>query len=144
MPRNRIVLVPWLVLLAIVLICPSLHAAGASKSSAKVRVDGVGWLRDRELRAALTRLLGAELKETLDANAIEDAAVILSSSLGAEGFQRPAVTIETILEDGSRRQFAFDPTFTNALPRPISAREVHFKIKPGVRYFIDTVEFTGL
>ena len=51
---------------------------------------------------ALTRLLGAELKETLDANAIEDAAVILWSSLGAEGFQRPEITIEVVLEDGTR------------------------------------------
>src|SRR5687768_6418870 len=144
MPRNRIVLVPWLVLLAIVLICPSLHAAGASKSSAKVRVDGVGWVRDRELRAALTRLLGTELKETLDANAIEDAAVILSSSLGEQGFQKPEIVIEMVLHDGAERRAVFDPKFENPLPRPLSAREVRFKVKPGVRFYTDVVELNGL
>src|SRR5687768_13435532 len=144
MPRNRIVLVPWLVLLAVVLICPSLRAAGASKSSAKVRVDGVGWVRDRELRLALERLLGTELKETLDANAIEDAAVILSSSLGEQGFQRPEIGVDVKLLDGSERLLAFDPTFENPLPRPLEAREVRFKIRPGVRFHVDTVEFFGL
>ena len=123
-------------------LCATLRAA--KPEEAKLSVDGVGMLRDRELRAALTRLLGTELKETLDANAIEDAAVILSSSLGAEGFQQPDILIEVVLEDGTKRQFAFDPTFANPLPRPLNAREVHFRIRPGVRFYIDTVTFEGL
>ena len=136
----------WLLLLLLLISAGgSLRAAKSNGATAKLSVDGVGLLRDRELRVALTRLLGAELKETLDANAIEDAAVILWSSLAAEGFQRPEIIIEAVLQGGGEpRQFTFDPTFATPLPRPLSAVKVRFKVKPGVRFYIDTVEFSGL
>jgi len=121
-----------------------LRGAKSNPPMAKLRVEGTGLLRDRELRIALNRLLGAELKSTLDANAIEDAGVILSSSLESEGFQQPVVELEIKLEDGSEKRFRFDPTFENPLPRPLSAREVRFKVRPGVRYYIQDVEFSGL
>ena len=116
----------------------------AKSEGVKIRVDGMGWLRNRELRVALTRILDADNRAALDANALEDAAVILSSSLGEEGFQKPQIEIQVLLEDGARRTLTFDPTFANPLPRPLNAREVAFNVKPGVRFHIDTVEFTGL
>ena len=85
----------WL-LLAIVGVIPSWCLAASKPATAKFSVDGVGFLRNRELSAALTRLLDTELKETLDANAIEDAAVILVSSLGEQGFQKPEIVIDTL------------------------------------------------
>lgn len=144
MRRNRAAFGRWLWVLAMFAVFPSLCAAKEEAATAKLGVDGVGWLRNRELRVALARLLGTELKATLDANAIEDAAVILSSSLGEEGFQRPEITIQLVLEDGSNRSLVFDPTFANPLPRPLSAREVRFKVQTGVRFYIDVVEFNGL
>ena len=128
----------WL-LLAIVGVIPSWCLAASKPATAKFSVDGVGFLRNRELSAALTRLLDTELKETLDANAIEDAAVILVSSLGEQGFQKPEILIDMILEDGTKRRLVFDPTFANPLPRPLSAREVRFEVKRGVRFHIDRV-----
>ena len=118
-------------------------AAGASGDSVRLTVDGAGFLRDRELRAALIRLLG-DPKSKVDTNAIEDAAVILRSALGEEGFQRATIEIVAELEDGSTRRMKFDPTFEQPLPRPLSARAVHFQLNPGVRFTIDTVRFTGL
>lgn len=121
------------------------QAAGTAKEpTAKVSVDGIGWLRDRELRLALNRLLGVEQKATLDANAIEDAAVILVSALGEEGFQNPRLEMQLTVEDGTERTFTFDPTFAQPLPRPLQAREVKFKLQPGVRSHVDKVNFTGL
>src|SRR5215207_10366587 len=93
--------------LAFAFVLPLAHAAKGNDSTAKLSVDGVGLLRDRELRAALTRLLGTELKATLDANAIEDAAVILASSISEQGFQRPEITIEMNLEDGTEKRLVF-------------------------------------
>jgi hypothetical protein len=63
---------------------------------------------------------------------------------GAQGFQRPEIIIEAILQDGDSRRFTFDPTFANPLPRPLSAHEVRFKVNPGVRFYIDVVDFSGL
>ena len=100
MRKSRAAFGRWLLLLlTLVAAGTSLRGSKSDGARAKISVDGVGALRDRELRVALTRLLGTELKETLDANAIEDAAVILWSTLGMEGFQRPEITIETVLED---------------------------------------------
>ena len=121
-----------------------LAAAKSDKASPRIDVDGAGMLRDRELRAALERLLDVDNRASLDANAIEDAAVILSSSLGEEGFQKPRIEIEAMLVDGGKKDLVFDPTFANPLPRPLEARAVQFKLKPGVRYHIDEVTFTGL
>lgn len=114
-----------------------LHAAGVS-------VDGTGILRDRELKQALVRLLDADARPTLDANAIEDAAVILVSALGDEGFQKPVLTIEVEAEAGGKRTFAFDPTFASPLPRPIDAEKVRFRVQRGVRSYVDAVEVEGL
>ncbi|MGH7945649.1 MAG: BamA/OMP85 family outer membrane protein, partial [Opitutaceae bacterium] len=145
MQKNRAALGRWLlVILALAATVCTVRAAKSNGGTATLSVDGLGWLRDRELRAALMRLLGTELKETLDANAIEDAAVILTSSLGAEGFQEPEIMIEATLEDGTERRFNFDPTFASPLPRPLNAREVRFEVEPGVRHYINAVEFTGL
>src|SRR5450759_4942840 len=76
---------------------PSPPAAG----SATLKVSGVGLLRDRELRRSLILLLGAQRGATFDANAIEDAAVMLVSALGEEGYQKPVVEIEATLADGT-------------------------------------------
>src|SRR5687767_2286459 len=88
---------------------PSRATAAEEKNEpAKISVDGLGVFRDLELRLALKRLLGTELKSSLDANAIEDAAVILVSSLGQEGFQNPEVEMHLILSDGTKSTFTFD------------------------------------
>lgn len=142
-PKNRAILCVWLALLTIAIAGPGARAAKAEETAATLSVDGLGFFRDRELRLALNRLLGPE-KALLDANAIEDGAVILASSLGDEGFKNFQIEIDVVLQDGSRRQLTFDPTFANPLPRPLAAREVKFNLKPGVRFYVDQVSFTGL
>ena len=117
---------------------------GLPLRAVKLDVDGAGSLRDRELRLALARLLEAEDRPTLDANAIEDAAVILVSALAEEGFKSAELEIETRLADGTKKKFTFDPTFAKPLPRPFEAEAVTFKINRGVRSHIDAVEIEGL
>lgn len=123
---------------------PASFAAENAKSEIEVKVKGAGFLRDRELRLALQRLLAVEEKKALDANALEDGAVILSSSLVEEGFQTPRIEMELTLADGSRETFVFDPTFATSLPRGIEARGVTFRLTRGVRSYVAQVEFNGL
>jgi outer membrane protein assembly factor BamA len=117
--------------------------APVSAETARLAVRGAGFFRDRELQAALSRLLGRQ-QAKLDTNAIEDAAVILVSALGDEGYLHAAVDIVAELEDGGTRRFTFDPTFATPLPRPLHARAVTFELRRGVRYTVDTVRFNGL
>ena len=145
MGRSSRLFFRWLA--ALLALLPGLCAGTAAETrepAAKIDVDGAGLLRDRELKAALKRLLDAGSKPTLDANAIEDAAVILSSALGEDGFQKPTIEIVVTLAEGTAKTFVFDPTFASPLPRPLAAREVKFKLKRGVRYHVDAVTFSGL
>jgi outer membrane protein assembly complex protein YaeT len=119
---------------------PTPRAAGL----ATLKVSGIGLLRDRELRRSLLLLLGAQRGATFDANAIEDAAVMLVSALGEEGYQKPVVEIEATLADGAVQRLVFDATLETPLPRPLAARTLEFRVKPGARWHIDSVEFTGL
>lgn len=125
-------------------LCFVLGSLRAAEGGAKIDVDGMGWWRDRELRIALTRLLDAERKETLDTNAIEDAAVILTSTLGDEGFQAPRIELEVALPGGGRERVPFDPTFAKPLPRGWRATALTLHVAPGVRSYVDAVEVTGL
>jgi len=131
-------------LVALAMGWPLAVAAKDKPAKTELSVDGAGFFRDKELKAALVRLLDSETKATLDANALEDGAVILAASLAEEGFQKPQIEITATLTDGTVRTLVFDPTFANPLPRPIAARAVKFNLKPGVRYHLADVQFSGL
>src|SRR5207244_4133567 len=103
-PRNRRRLVWFAAALAVAGAPSPLWAAKREAAVVKLHVDGAGLVRDRELRVALQRLLDTEIKESINANAIEDAAVILSSSLGEEGFQNPRIEIQVTLVDGEKKE----------------------------------------
>jgi outer membrane protein assembly complex protein YaeT len=107
-------------------------------------VDGLGWLHDREMRFSLERLTNAKAVDALDANAVEDAAVILNSALTEDGFQEPVIAVEATLTDGSQRRFTFDPTFAKPVPRPLPVRALTFKVDRGVRWRVAHVVIDGL
>ncbi len=111
---------------------------------AKLRVEGMGWLRDREVRIALERILGEERGSWLDANAVEDAAFLLISTLKEEGFQTPRVVIDVVWADGRKEKFPFDASLESTVPRNLKATEVRFLVERGQRSFIETVDFSGL
>lgn len=111
---------------------------------ATLTVAGTGWLRDRELRASLERLLGDERSEVLRANAVEDAMFLLMSAVQAEGFLKPVIAMECIEADGKKTAITLDQTMTATVPRTMAAREVRFNVKRGVRFFVRDVTFAGL
>lgn len=126
------------------LVAGDVAARDAAPRKAKLEVNGLGWLHNRDQRRSLERLLGDQRGETIGANAIEDAAFLLASALESEGFLHPVIEIETRAADGSKRQFTFDTTLATPLPRPLTATEVDFTVKAGVRSVIEDLEITGL
>lgn len=109
-----------------------------------IEVSGLGWWRNREMRLSLERLTNSAAASQLDANGIEDGAVILSSALNEAGLQRPQIEIRVTLADGTVTRFPFDPTFANPIPRPIQATAVTFAVRPGARWRIAHVAVEGL
>ncbi len=113
-------------------------------AEAPVKVDGLGWLHNHDMRQSLGRLMSVGPNGLLDANSIEDGAVILNSAMNEQGYQRPTIDVVATLADGAVRTFRFDPTFANSLPRPLEARSVEYRIAHGVRWRISRVLVNGL
>lgn len=112
---------------------------------AEIRVDGLGWLQNRKLNQSLVVLLGSERRATVDANAVEDSAMIVFSKLTEDGFFEPTIEAElTQASDGKKAYFALDPKLAHPLPRPQVAREVRLHVKPGRRFTLTEIKFEGL
>jgi outer membrane protein insertion porin family len=114
------------------------------KTPAKLSVSGLGLWRNRELRVALQRLLGEQRSDTLDANAVEDAAFLLMSTLVEDGYLKPVVEVALTRTDGTETTVRFVGENPVALPRPLLFSGARFKVRRGVRYHITSVTVTGL
>lgn len=111
---------------------------------ADIEVNGLDWLKNREQRISLERLLGTERGGSLDAAAIEDAEFLLMSALIEQGYLKPVIRARLTAPNGAKSSSVFDATLENTLPRSVQAKRVEFDVKPGVRYRFDRIEFSGL
>lgn len=112
---------------------------------AELKLEGFGFLRNRELRGALELLLDDGTKRAeFDASFIEDAALVLNSELVDEGYF--AAEVEVVWRDpaGERRSARLDARLSNTLPRDTRATELRLIARPGVRATVRRVRFTGL
>ena len=118
--------------------------AWAGEKPAKLTVSGLGWWDNREQRVTLERILGEERGPAVDANTVEDAVLLIVSSLAGEGFLRPSIRARLTLTDGRREEFVFDATLSTLLPRDLKAVAVRLEVTEGVRSVVEVVEITGL
>jgi outer membrane protein insertion porin family len=116
----------------------------ASANAAEVRVQGLGWFGSREATRVLNLLLGEQAAASIDAAAIEDAALILFHKLEADGYLQPRVTAEITAVEGDVSEHVLPPDLSAPLPRPLAAQRVVFRVDRGVRYTIREIEFVGL
>jgi outer membrane protein assembly complex protein YaeT len=127
----------------LVLLLSALLGGGALRA-ATIDVDGLGFMADRSARKNLTLLLGRQRAETLDAGAIEDAAMILFSQLNDEGYLKAKLSAKVTLADGSKADYPLDQGLTQPVPRDLRITSVTFVVERGQRYFLAEVSFTGL
>lgn len=124
----------------------SLSAAGAKdEKPAEIRVEGLGPLQNRKMNQNLIVLLGKERGTTVDANAIEDSAMIVFSKVIEDGFFEPTIEAElTEASDGKKVFFSLDPKLEHPLPRPQVASAVMLHVKLGRRFTLTEIKFEGL
>lgn len=121
-----------------------LGAAEASRPApAGIKVAGLGWWDDRQMKFSLERMLGESHGAVLRANAVEDAVFLLMSSLAREGYLRPTVQTRITLQDGRTLDFTFDHRLRTLLPRPMAAVALELKVDAGVRYVLQEVTVNG-
>jgi outer membrane protein insertion porin family len=122
------------------------HAAEDNNSKpATLKISGYGLLGDLQLKR-LVKLMEFPNRNPayLDANFIEDSALILMSKLQDDGHLDAFVAAEITLEDGHNLKHVWHRAVEEPLPRPIRAREVRFEIHEGVLYHYAQLAFQGL
>jgi outer membrane protein insertion porin family len=117
----------------------------AADRPAVFEIGGYGLWGNLQLKRAV-RLLQPERKPPpfYDANFVEDAALMMLSTLMREGYLHPRVTARLTLADGHVAWYLFDESFTTTLPRPMQVKRVRFRIQRGVLYHYSRIRFVGL
>ncbi len=111
---------------------------------AKLEVSGYGFFGNRRLKNTLRLLEGEKRRPFYDANFVEDAVLILWSTLNDEGYLKPAITADLTLQDGGQKTFVWTNAVQEALPRPLVVTELKFDIEEGVFYYFENLELNGL
>lgn len=132
---------PWP---AILLGACALAAVAAEPPRATVEVKGLGLIHDLTQKHTLILLLGSERGPVMRAGAVEDAALMIYSSLDGEGYLEAQVRVTIVAASGGRATYSLDPMLSTPLPRPIAAREAIFEVKRGRRFTLLPVTFAGL
>ncbi len=109
-----------------------------------LQVRGYGLRGNRRLRSAIEMLDTGEEKDYYDAAFIEDAAFIMFSMMNQDGYLDPAIRLQLGLADGSQAEFLWRTGAEVMLPRPTQAESVRFNLEPGVLFYYEEVDFTGL
>ncbi len=113
--------------------------------TAEMRVSGLGWWKNRELRQTLHLLEPEEGRlATLDAAVIEDGVVLLQSALERDGFLHSTGVVRVRSSGASLGEFPWSAGDVPTLPRDLGADEAVFVIDPGVRYHFAQLAFTDL
>ena len=124
-------------LVALVLVASPLPAAD-------LQVRGLGWFDNRAGEQKLKILLGGQDAPTIDANTIEDAALVLISALNEQGYLEPELTVEITRPDGRVERHPLDARLEPPLPRPLAATAATLHFEQGRRFTVREVAFTGL
>lgn len=132
----------WILIGAIAVSTAAAKEPAAPK--AKLEVSGLGWLKNRDQRLSLERLLGTQRGETIGANAIEDAMFLLLSALETEGYLKPAIEVEATPASGPVQRFKLDASLVATIPQELLAKAVEFRVETGVRYVVKDVAVSGL
>src|SRR5438093_7193117 len=127
----------------------SLCCAQAQESNkvqrAKLKVSGFGLIGNRELKKTIRLMSGKKAApEFYDANFVEDAALIIMSTVNREGYLAPRLTATLSLADGTMRTFEWDKESETVLPGPFAVKKVRFRVERGMRYYYRTLTIHGL
>ena len=126
-------------------VSPLWAAPVSTNGPATVTVSGFGFFGNRDMTRLLQNFqLNGKFPPVLDSSFVEDSAVVLMAHATDDGYLRGKLQADFKMLDGSEEHF----TWTNALqalfPNAFAAREAHFKLKSGVRFYYKTLKFKGL
>jgi outer membrane protein insertion porin family len=140
--RALIGLVAGLLLLSL---CSARAAETSKVKPAKLKVSGFGLLGDRELKKTIRLMSGNKTPpEFYDANFVEDAALIILSTLNRDGYLAPRLQATLTLSDGRVQVFEWDKDTDTVLSGPLAVKKVRFRVRRGVLYYYQHLTIHGL
>jgi outer membrane protein insertion porin family len=127
----------------------ALCAASATESPtnepARVKISGFGFLGNRELVRLLRNFQpDGKMPVVIDRTLVEDATLILLARAHNEGYLNATLTGEFTMTDGTSQHLAWTNAMAALLPRDFAARQAHFRLKGGPRFYYDSLEFHGI
>jgi outer membrane protein assembly complex protein YaeT len=138
----------WKTLIALGLAL-ALWPAGATETPtnepARVKISGFGFLGNREeIRLLRNFQPDGKMPAVIDRTFVEDAALVLLARAHDEGYLRAILSGDFTTTDGTRQHLAWTNAMEAMLPRDFAAREAHFRLQGGVRFYYHSLEFDGI
>jgi outer membrane protein assembly complex protein YaeT len=126
-------------------VCPAGAVEAKTNEPARVKISGFGFLGNREVLRLLRNFqLDGKMPAVIDRTFVEDAALVLLARAHDEGYPRAILIGDFKMADGSGQNVIWTNALETTLPRDFAAREAHFRLKGGVRFYYHSVEFTGV
>jgi outer membrane protein assembly complex protein YaeT len=127
----------------------SLNAAPGAETNkiqhARLKITGFGPLGNRELKKTIRLMSGNKNPpEFYEANFVEDAALIIMSTLNRAGYLAPHISAALTLSDGQQQTFEWDQDIDTVLPGPLAIKRVRFRVRRGVRYYYRHLSIQGV
>jgi outer membrane protein assembly factor BamA len=124
--------------------CFAAPAKGKIKP-AKLKVSGYGIFGNYQLKRILKTLeLSGKRPQYFGPAFIEDSALILGSRIKKDGYLKPEIKIRLQLADGGQMETTANELLEKPLPRSLLAMRAEFKIRKGVLYHYQQLDFEGL
>lgn len=134
-----------LVLLALGLAFTAGAAETTTNEPAHVAISGFGFLGNRDMVRLLRNFQPDEkMPVVLDRTFVEDAALVLLGRAHDEGYLRANLEGDFTMTDGTRQMLSWTNALEAELPRDFAAHAVRFNLREGVRFYYQSLEFTGL
>src|SRR5881394_3073382 len=112
---------------------------------ARLKISGFDLLGNRELTKTIRLMSGKKAPpDFYDANFVEDAALIIMSTLNREGYLAPHISAVLTLSDGQEQGFEWDKNIDTVLPGPLEVKKARFHVRRGVRYYYQHLSIQGL
>ncbi len=125
---------------------PGLIAAeSGTNQPAKVSISGFGFFGNREMLRLLRNFQPNEqLPPVIERNFVEDASLVLFDRAESEGYLNAKLQATFTLPAGGRQNELWTNALAVQLPRDFAATRAKFRLREGVRFYYDSLEFTGL
>jgi len=126
------------------LLCAGLWLCAGHLPAADLKVEGLGLFDNRAAEQKLRLLLGGRPSAAINANTLEDAALVLISELNGDGYLEPEVTVKVTLPDGRTMEHPLNARLEPPLPRPLEAAAATLHLDKGRRFTLKEINFSGL